>query len=61
MSEARSRKLARVNLLAALGDAEAAALEGEAQLAKAQDGLSAARRRHAENEVLDSRRRHIVS
>lgn len=51
LSEARSRKQARVNLLATLDDAEAAVLEGEAQLAEARDGMSAARRRHAENEV----------
>lgn len=51
LSELQVRRQARSSLLAALEEAEAAAAEGDAQIAAQREHLSGSQKRHAENEV----------
>ncbi|CAM9786969.1 unnamed protein product [Ectocarpus sp. 4 AP-2014] len=56
LSEPRARREARAGLLRALGDAEAAAAGGEAQLEEARDSLSASQLRQGDGELASIRR-----
>ncbi|CAN0212340.1 unnamed protein product [Ectocarpus sp. 12 AP-2014] len=56
LSEPRARREARAGLLRALGDAEAAAAGGEAQLEEARDTLSASQLRQGDGELASIRR-----
>ncbi|CAM9228832.1 unnamed protein product, partial [Ectocarpus sp. 8 AP-2014] len=56
LSEPRARREARAGLLRALGDAEAAAAGGEAQLEEARDSLSASQSRQGDGELTSIRR-----
>lgn len=51
MQEPVARKQARASLVAALNDAEAIALRGDAQLEEARESLTASQQKHAVNEV----------
>eukprot|EP00904_Undaria_pinnatifida_P007636 jgi/Undpi1/4001/HiC_scaffold_16.g07369.m1 len=51
MQEPVARKQARASLVAALNDAEAIALRGDAQLEEARESLTASQQKHAVNEL----------